>query len=221
MSQLAIMSMGMIGSITLENIWSLPGPTPLAPDGRNGIYQRQQLRHVVPIRLRDMDRKGNPLSFGNEVVFRPLFTAVRRVRPRFGPPKVARTEELSITARVKSILLLPLSLLNNTLWTASHTPAFCQACKDRQPLTSGFYESFIRIYSNDFTGSDSSRDVKCCCAGTAPNVENLRIRRQVFLEFRDVLLESPIAWGFTTPAISTPPLFVMNFVENDCRPLGP
>jgi hypothetical protein len=134
MSQLAIMSMGMIGSITLENIWSLPGPTPLAPDGRNGIYQRQQLRHVVPIRLRDMDRKGNPLSFGNEVVFRPLFTAVRRVRPRFGPPKVARTEELSITARVKSILLLPLSLLNNTLWTASHTPAFCQACKYRQQL---------------------------------------------------------------------------------------
>jgi hypothetical protein len=134
LSQLTIMSLRMIRRVALKDFWPFPGPTPLAADGRNIIYQRKQLRHVVAVRLRDMDRKGNPLSFGNEVVFRPLFAAIRRVRPRFGPPKVARTEELSITARLKSILLLPLSLLNNTLWMASHTPAFCQACKYRQQL---------------------------------------------------------------------------------------
>jgi hypothetical protein len=134
LSQLTVMSLRMIRRVSLKNFWPFPGPTPLPTDGRYGIHQRQHLRHVVAVRLRDMDRKGNPLSFGNDVVFRPLFTAVRRVRPRFGPPKVARTEELSITARLKSILLLPRNLLNNTLWMASHTPAFCQACKYRQQL---------------------------------------------------------------------------------------
>ncbi len=134
LSQLAMMNLRIIRRVTLKDIWSFTGPTPLATDGRYGIHQRQHLRHVVAVRLRDMDRKGNPLSFGNDVVFRPLFAAVRRVRPRFGPPKVARTEELSITARLKSILLLPRNLLNNTLWMASHTPAFCQACKYRQQL---------------------------------------------------------------------------------------
>ena len=33
------------------------------------MHQRNQLRHVVAVRLRDMDRKGNPLSFSEDVVF--------------------------------------------------------------------------------------------------------------------------------------------------------
>lgn len=133
-SQFAMMLSRMVGRVSLKNLGSFPGPTPLATDGRYRIHQRQHRHHVVAVRLRDMDRKGNPLSFGDKVVFRPLFAAVRRVRPRFGPPKVARTEELSITARLKSILSLPRSLLNNTLWIASHTPALCHACKYRQQL---------------------------------------------------------------------------------------
>jgi hypothetical protein len=58
-----------------------------------------------------MDRNGNPLSFGNE--------GVCRVRSRCGPSKVVLTEELSITARLKSILLLARNSLSNTLWITS------------------------------------------------------------------------------------------------------
>jgi len=115
LSQLTMMSPRIIRRVALKSLRPFQGPTPPASDGRYGIHQRQHIRHVVAVRLRDMDCKGNPLSFGDDVVFRPLFAGVRLVRPRFGPSKVARTEELSITARVKSILLLPRNLLNNTL----------------------------------------------------------------------------------------------------------
>jgi hypothetical protein len=125
---------GTVGSVALHNCRTSQGPTPLAANGRNVLHQGQQLRHVVAVRLRDMDRKGNPLSFGDEMVFGPLFPAIRRVRPRLGPPKTALTEELSMTARLKSILSLPRNLANSTLWIAFQTPCCCQVRRYRQQL---------------------------------------------------------------------------------------
>jgi hypothetical protein len=50
----------MISRITLKHFRPFTGPTPLAADGWNGIHQRQHFRHIVAVRLRDTDRKGNP-----------------------------------------------------------------------------------------------------------------------------------------------------------------
>ena len=108
-AQLATMRFRIISVITLNDLGSSTGPTPLASGRRNRFHQRQELGHVVPLRLRDTDRKVNPLSFGNDVVFRAFFPAIRGVRPRFCPPNTALTEELSTTAREKSILLAPRS----------------------------------------------------------------------------------------------------------------
>src|SRR5271157_3952490 len=71
-SQLLLMRRRMIGCVTLKHFWPSLGPTPLAADRWNSIHQRQHRRHVVAVRLRDMDRKGNPLSICDEMVLCPL-----------------------------------------------------------------------------------------------------------------------------------------------------
>jgi hypothetical protein len=88
----------------------------------------------VAVGFREPDHQGNALSLRDEVVFRALFPAICGVRPRLVPPKVALTEELSINARRKSILLAPRSLDSSSLWIAFHTPARCHACRYRQQL---------------------------------------------------------------------------------------
>jgi hypothetical protein len=132
--QLAAMRFRIISAIALNNFGSSTGPTPLASDRRNRVHQRQELGHVVPIRLRNTDRKGNPLSFGDDVVFRAFFPAIRGVRPRFCPPNTALTEELSTTAREKSILLAPRSRARSTSWIFCHTPCSCHLRRYRQQL---------------------------------------------------------------------------------------
>jgi hypothetical protein len=134
LSQLSAMGIRIVATVPLEDGRFAQGPTPLASDRWNRIHQSQKLCHVVPVRLRDNDRKGNPLSFSDEVVFGPLFPAVRRVRPRFCPPNTALTEELSITTREKSILSAPRNRARSTSWIFCHTPSFCHRCRYRQQL---------------------------------------------------------------------------------------
>jgi hypothetical protein len=133
-SQLSAMGIRIVATVPLEDGGLAQGPTPLASDRWNRIHQSQKLCHVVPVRLRDNDRKGNPLSLSDEVVFGPLFPAIRRVRPRFRPPSTALTEELSTTAREKSTLLAPRSRARSTSWIFCHTPSFCQRCRYLQQL---------------------------------------------------------------------------------------
>ena len=90
--QLTMMSLRMIRRVTLKNIGPFPGPTPLATDGRN----------------------GNPLTFGNDVAFRPLVDAVRRVRPVLAPPR----KPVSNNCRLPhgwNDLVAPRTLLGNHL----------------------------------------------------------------------------------------------------------
>ncbi len=101
------MRLGVISGVSLQNLESPAGPTPFASNRRNGVHQRKQLVYAVPVRLRDADRKGYPRSVHEEVVFGAFFRSIRRVRPRFGPPRTAPTEELSTAALEKSILSAP------------------------------------------------------------------------------------------------------------------
>ena len=68
----------------------------------------EQLRHVVPVRLRDIDRKGNPLSFSYEAVLgSPVLPrsvglvktvgTLRKTRHR-GTPKACWVFEFTIEA---------------------------------------------------------------------------------------------------------------------------
>ena len=85
-SQFTAMGIRIVATVSLDHGGFSQGPTPLASDRWNRLHQSQKLGHIVPVRLRDKDRKGNPLSFSDEMVFCPLFPAIRGIRPRFRPP---------------------------------------------------------------------------------------------------------------------------------------
>ena len=106
----------------------------LACNRRDRIDQCQQLGDIVPIRSRQSDGQRNAVGVGYQMVFRPLFAAIRGVGACFRPPKTARTEAESTTAREKSIWSARRNWLSKTRWMLSHTPALCQSRRRRQQV---------------------------------------------------------------------------------------
>ena len=100
----------------------------------DGTNQRQQLRHIVTVGAGQSHCQRDTIGVGHHMVFRALLAAIRRVWPGFCPPKTARTEAESTTAREKSIFSACLNLLSNTWWILSQTPAFCQSRRRRQQV---------------------------------------------------------------------------------------
>jgi len=99
---------------------------------RNGIDQGQQLGDVVPVGGGQSDDERDPLRVREEMVFAPRLAAIGWVRSSFFPPRSARTDELSTTARAKSNWPRRRSSASSTSWMRCHTPACCQATNRRQ-----------------------------------------------------------------------------------------
>lgn len=135
---------GAIASISLEQFGSALGSAPFPRYWGNGIHQRQQLRDIVAIGLGQNGRERNALRVNKEVVLRTGTTAIGWVRSRFFPAPKARMEELSATAREKSMRSASRSLESSTWCRRFHTPALCHALSrrqqvdpDPQPISSG------------------------------------------------------------------------------------
>jgi hypothetical protein len=79
-------------------------------------------------------RKGNALRIRKDVRLRPHFAAIRRVRAGLLPPKTARTELLSTTARSQSIRSASRSFASKSWCSLSRTPAACQSRSRRQQV---------------------------------------------------------------------------------------
>ena len=67
--------------------------------GRNAVDQRQQLGDIVPVGSRQARDERDAVRVREDVVFAARFTAIGWVRSSFFPPRTARTDELSTTAR--------------------------------------------------------------------------------------------------------------------------
>ena len=106
----------------------------LACNRRNRIDQRQQLCDIVTIRPRQSDGQRDAIGVGHQMVFRAFFAAIRAVGACFRPPKIARTDVESTTAREKSIWPARRNWLSKTRWILSHTPALCQSRRRRQQV---------------------------------------------------------------------------------------
>jgi len=133
--QLASMRLGVIRAVALDAIEPSPRMAAFAAHRRNGIEQRQQLRHVVAVCFRERDRhRRPPLAIDQQVVFRPWFSAVHRARSRFFPPCIARTLVESTTARDQSILSAAFSRSSSTRCRFFQTPACCQSRSRRQQV---------------------------------------------------------------------------------------
>jgi hypothetical protein len=68
-----------------------------------GIEKRENALFVALIGRTYLHNQRNAIRVSQQVPFRAVFPAVGRVRPGVDPPKTARTEALSISARDASI----------------------------------------------------------------------------------------------------------------------
>lgn len=128
------MRFGVIGAIGLKPFRTPPGLTAFAAHGWNGLHQRQQLRDIVGVGSGYREGKGDALAVGENVMFAPRFAPIGWIRPRFVPPKTARTEALSATARDQSMLSAPFNFANSVSKTSCQIPSFCQASRRRQQV---------------------------------------------------------------------------------------
>jgi hypothetical protein len=132
--ELIAMRLGIVASITLDEAGLSHRASRAAADGRNGIHQRQQLGYVVPVRRREPRNKRNPVRVGENMMFRPGLAAIGRVRSSFFPPRNARSEALSTTARARSSWPRRRNSASNTRWSRFHTPARCHRTSRRQQV---------------------------------------------------------------------------------------
>src|SRR5690606_26273455 len=101
-SEFEPMSLRAIRTVALHPQRSADRSADLACHRRNGIDQRQKLRHVVSIGAGERDGQGNALSVGDEVVFGAWFSAIGGVGTGLVAPPTARTDEESTKARDQS-----------------------------------------------------------------------------------------------------------------------
>jgi len=130
----ASMWLRVIGPVPQSRLGAAARPTHFTRDGWDGIDQRQQLRDVIAVGPRDRDRQWNPIGRGQQMMLGARFAAIRGIGTRLRPPKTARMELESTTAREKSIWSAWRSSLSKTRWIRSQTPACCQSRSRRQQV---------------------------------------------------------------------------------------
>jgi len=99
------------------------------------VNQGQQLRDVVPIGRCQRRDERNPVRVGENMMLRPGFAAIGRVRSSFFPPRSARSDELSTIARAKSSRPRWRNSARSTAWSRFQTPERCQRKRRRQQVT--------------------------------------------------------------------------------------
>ena len=135
---------GVIAAIALDAS-RLPARGPGATaDGGNGVDERQQFADVVVVGRRQVGDDGDALRVGQNVMFRPVLTAIGWVRSSFFPPRGARNDALSTIARSRSSRPRRRSSVRRAWWMRRQTPACCQASNRRrqvlpepQPISNG------------------------------------------------------------------------------------
>lgn len=128
------MRLRVIAAVALDQAWLAERPAGTAPQGREGVDQREQLRDVVAIGGRQRRDERNPVRVGENMMLRPGFAAIGRVRSSFFPPRSARSDALSTTARATSRSPRRWSSASNAACSRFHTPARCQRTSRRQQV---------------------------------------------------------------------------------------
>lgn len=121
-----------VAPVPLDEIGFPCGTARSAPEGRDGVDQGQELRHIMAVGGRQDRDERNPLRVGENVVRTPRLAAIGGVRSSFFPPRNARSDARSTTARARSIWPRRCSSVSSTAWSCFHTPARCQRTSRRQ-----------------------------------------------------------------------------------------
>jgi hypothetical protein len=121
-----------VGAIALHGARPTPRPARSPANRGDRIDQGQQLRHIVPVRRREARDERNPVGVGENMMLRPGFAAIGRVRSSFFPPRSARRDALSTSARSRSRRPRRRSSVSRHRWSRCQTPARCHRAKRRQ-----------------------------------------------------------------------------------------
>jgi hypothetical protein len=79
------MAIGVIAFIPLQTLRSPTRAAAFAPHRRDGLHQRLELGNVVGVGTGYLRRQGDPVRFGDYVMFAARFGAIRGVGPRLAP----------------------------------------------------------------------------------------------------------------------------------------
>ncbi len=124
-----------VGAVALEEKRLSPRLSPHISQSWQAIQQGNGNRIVVDVRRRHFYEQRNPVCICDQMTFAPTFSSVGWVGSGMHPPKTARTEALSMTARVQSIRADSPSALSNRRWTCGQIPRFVHSCNRRQHVT--------------------------------------------------------------------------------------
>jgi len=92
-----------ISMVALKNSGPEPRPPARASHRRNGVEQFDGKLSIENVGGCHAQRQRNARGIHDQMAFTAVFGAVRGVRPRMRPPKTARKEALSTTARDRSM----------------------------------------------------------------------------------------------------------------------
>jgi hypothetical protein len=197
--ELVAVRLRIVPAVALDQLRFADRSTGPSLQRRHRIDQGQQLGDVVPMRRSQPRDERNPVRVGENMMFRPGLAAIGRVRSSFFPPRSARSEELSTTARARSIWPRRRNSFSNTVCRRFQTPARCQRTRRRQqvvpepqPISRGsrFHGSPVR--------STKRIPVRTARSGIGARPAYWRLRRRRFGRsgsIRAHKLSSIKAWG--------------------------
>jgi hypothetical protein len=128
------MRLRIVATVALNQGGLADGRTRAAAERRDRVDQRQELGDVMAVGGRQQCRQRDAACFGENVVLRPGLTAIGWVRSSFFPPRSARTEALSTTARVRSNWPRRRNSASSTACSRRQTPARCHRTNRRQQV---------------------------------------------------------------------------------------
>lgn len=154
--QLGPMAFRIVAAVALEHVGAAARWSRAAANWRHRIDEVQQLRDVGPIGGGQRRDERNPVRVGENMMLRPGLAAIGRVRSSFFPPRIARSEALSTTARARSRRPRRRSSVNSTACKRFHTPARChrtnrrqQVMPEPQPISRGSIRQGIPLRSTN------------------------------------------------------------------------
>jgi len=125
---------GVIATVSLDAVGALARFSNFAAYRGERLGQGQQLGNIMGVRASQDKRKRNAVGVAEHMMLSPRFAPTRRVRPRFLPPKTARSEEEFTSAGDQSMASALCKRARRATWILAHTPSCCQAWRRRQQV---------------------------------------------------------------------------------------
>ncbi len=112
----------------------MPWASSLSLQAGDGVNQSEGLLRVVTIGSGQLNGERNPTTVANQMTFAAQLGPVCGIRSRLQPPKTARIELPSTTARDQSISPKRASQSSKEKWISCQMPASCQSRNRRQQV---------------------------------------------------------------------------------------